>query len=75
MAEICLECWGKLSDEREPKWKYVLSKELDLCEECGEWRLVIVKERFILARQVLGVLGRVVLLPWLIWKKHKGEVK
>lgn len=46
MAEICLECWQKLSQQREPRWKYVLSKELDLCEECGEWKQVIVKKRF-----------------------------
>jgi hypothetical protein len=48
MAEICLECWRKLSDQREPRWKYVLSRELDLCEECGEWKRVIVRERFVL---------------------------
>ncbi len=46
MAEICLGCWQKLSDEREPRWKYILSDELDLCEECGEWKRVIVRKRF-----------------------------
>ena len=48
MAEICLECWRKLSGEQEPRWKYVLSRELDLCEECSEWKRVIVREQFIL---------------------------
>lgn len=47
MAEICLECWRKLSGEQEPRWKYILSGELDLCEECGEWKRVIVRERFV----------------------------
>ena len=47
MAEICLECWRKLSEKREPRWKYILSGELDLCEECGEWKRVIVRERFV----------------------------
>lgn len=46
MAEFCLECWKKISQRREPRWKYVLSRELDLCEECGAWKRVIVKERF-----------------------------
>ena len=46
MAEICLECWQKLSEKREPRWKYILSRELDLCEECGQWKRVIVRERF-----------------------------
>lgn len=48
MAEICLDCWRKLSDKPEPRWKYVLSRELDLCKECRKWKRVIVKERFIL---------------------------
>ena len=47
MAEICLECWRKLNQEPEPRWKYVLSRKLDLCEECGEWKRVIVRERFV----------------------------
>ena len=47
MAEICLGCWQKLSDERELRWKYILSRELDLCEECGLWKRVIVRERFV----------------------------
>ena len=46
MAEICLECLRKLSQQREPRWKYILSKEFDLCEECGQWKRVIVKKRF-----------------------------
>ena len=47
MAEICLECWQKLKEKREPRWKYILSRELDLCEECGQWKRVIVRERFV----------------------------
>ena len=47
MAEICLECWRKLSEQREPRWKYILSRELDLCEECSQWKRVIVRERFV----------------------------
>ena len=58
MAEICLECWRKLSDKREPRWKYVLSRELDLCEECGEWKRVIVRERFVLPWFILEMIQK-----------------
>lgn len=54
MSEICLECFRKLSEEPEPRWKYILSRELDLCEECGEMKRVIVRARFI--------------MPYFIWK-------
>ncbi len=45
MAEFCLECWNKINGNRDKKTKYVLSKDLDLCEGCGEWKHVIVAER------------------------------
>ena len=46
MAEICLDCWNKLNGENCDEWDYVLSRDLELCEECGEWKRVIIKERF-----------------------------
>ena len=58
MAEICLECWRKLSEQREPRWKYVLSRELDLCEECGEWKRVIVRERFVVPWFLLRIIDK-----------------
>ena len=45
MAEFCYECWNKINETHEPKWKYVLSWGKDLCEECGEYKRVIVAER------------------------------
>lgn len=42
MAEFCLDCWNKLNKSQFTEKTYVLSKELDLCEECGEWKPVIV---------------------------------
>ena len=45
MAEICLDCWNKLNGTHDSPAKYILSKELDLCEECGEWKHVIVLTR------------------------------
>ena len=45
MAEFCLECWNKLNGRNDSSWKYVLSWEKDLCEECGEWKRVVICER------------------------------
>lgn len=42
MAEFCLECWNKMNGtcETEKDWK--LSKVLELCEGCGEYKQIIV---------------------------------
>ena len=45
MAEFCLQCWNKLNERNEPAWKYVLSRELDFCEECQQWKRVIIMAR------------------------------
>lgn len=45
MAEFCLDCWNKLSNKNFTEKDYVLSRELDLCEECGEWKPVIIRVR------------------------------
>lgn len=45
MAEFCLDCWNKINEANDSKRKYIISKDLDLCEECGEWKNVIIAER------------------------------
>ena len=45
MAEFCLECLNKLNKTNDSKWRYVLSREKDLCEECGEYKRVVIVER------------------------------
>ena len=45
MAEFCLECWNKINDTNDDEKKYIISRDLDFCEECGEWKRVIVAER------------------------------
>lgn len=73
MSEICPDCLQKITGERNIRWKYVISSELDLCEECGEIRQVVVRARFLLLRQVLDTLWRVLLLPWLIWRELRKK--
>ena len=45
MAEFCPDCWNRINGSEDDKKKYVLSKDLDLCEGCGEWKHVIIRER------------------------------
>ena len=43
MAEFCLQCWNKIMETNDPPKKYILSRKPDLCEECRQWKLVIVR--------------------------------
>ena len=64
MAEFCLECWNKINETQDSKWRYVLSKDYELCEECGQYKCVIVLERFwsraqrTLAQAIEGIQNR-----------------
>lgn len=44
MAEFCLECLNKLNGTSDSENKYILSKDLDLCECCGKWKKIVVME-------------------------------
>lgn len=43
MAEFCRECFFKTFEVDLKKKKIILSKDLELCETCGEWKNVVVK--------------------------------
>jgi hypothetical protein len=45
MAEFCLECLNKINETNDSKWRYVLSWEKELCEECGQYKHVMIVER------------------------------
>ncbi len=45
MAEFCLDCWNKFNGTKYSEKEYIMSKDLDLCEECGEWKHVTVCRR------------------------------
>lgn len=53
MSEICPECMDRLCGTRGAKWKYIISKESDLCEVCGQYRPVIVVSRWVYWRRKL----------------------
>lgn len=89
MAEFCLECWNKINGTNDDKRKYILSKDLDLCEGCGELKPVIIVERkayyihkfryfiliFRIVYYILYVMWRVLILPYLIFKNIKARRK
>ncbi len=60
MSEICLDCLNKGRKKKEPAIKYILSKELDLCEGCGEMKHVVLISRAAYYRRKY----RVVLFPF-----------
>ena len=45
MSELCLDCLNKLTRANDPRRKYILSRELDLCEECMQWKPVVIRKR------------------------------
>ena len=45
MAEICFDCWNKQNNGKYKTKDFIISKELDICEECGEYKNVIIAFR------------------------------
>jgi len=45
MAEFCLDCLNKMMGTNDPPGKYIISKEPDLCEGCGQFKPVIIQVR------------------------------
>lgn len=43
MAELCLDCWNKINKSNLKRYHVVLFKDLDMCEECGEWKRCIAR--------------------------------
>ena len=42
MAEFCVDCWNKINETNTSEKRYILSEDLNLCEECGEWKHTII---------------------------------
>lgn len=45
MAEFCLDCWNKMNETKDPPARYVLSRDTEICEGCGEYKQVVVAEK------------------------------
>lgn len=89
MAEFCLECWKRINEIEGRERKYILSKDLDLCEGCGEWKPVIIMERKAYYMHkfryvtlpiriiciVVFVIWKLLMLPYLIFEYNKAKNK
>lgn len=55
MSEFCIDCWNQLMEKNDPPEKYVISRNLGLCEGCGEMKPVIVaiKKRHIIKEWII----------------------
>ena len=47
MAEFCFDCFKEMMETEVEQWRYVLTDTPELCEGCGRYKKVIIKERFI----------------------------
>lgn len=45
MAEFCPDCLEKMLGEKCSRWRYVISFDKELCEECGELKPVVICRR------------------------------
>jgi predicted amidophosphoribosyltransferase len=45
VSEICLDCWNKLNETKDPARKYILTWRKELCEDCGQMKRVIIRMR------------------------------
>ena len=45
VAEFCLDCWNRINGTHDPADRYLLSKNLSLCEWCEKATHVIVAMR------------------------------
>ena len=84
MAEFCLKCWNELNETNDPPQKFIISKDMELCEGCGKLTHVILMERkyaylhkfrcivfpLKILYAILFVLCKILILPYLIYK-HK----
>ncbi len=75
MAEFCVDCWNKLNEQDLPASKYILSREPELCEECGMYKPVVImkkkhyyRRKFQIPLLVLYVLWRMLILPLAVCK-------
>lgn len=84
MAEFCEECWKEMNGD--VKWlKYTISKDLDLCEGCEQWKPVVIVEHqgyykyifrffilpFRIIKDIICTLWKLLLLLHIIVKKIK----
>lgn len=80
MAEICLECWNEENQSNGKPIKYILSKELELCDGCGEYKHTIVMYRWAYYRRkfryilfLFEIVFRILRIPYVLYCIRKSD--
>lgn len=67
MSEICFECLNETLGGKLEKTELIISKDLELCENCGRYKQVVIAQRdkyFYLRRFKVPIISAaIVLLP------------
>ena len=45
MSELCLDCYNAITQENHTKKEFLMTRKPDFCEECGQWKPVIIRVR------------------------------
>ena len=79
MAEFCVECFNRINETNKAESEYIISKEPDLCEGCGQYKNVVVMEKkayylrnFRLVLLPIYLLWRIIIVPYTIYKYRKN---
>lgn len=56
MAEFCPDCFSEVFDCEFDEKKYILSKHLELCEGCGEYKQVVLMERSVFYSRIFEII-------------------
>ena len=43
MAEICFSCLNDLENNKYKENMFIISRDLELCEECGQYKRVVIR--------------------------------
>ena len=83
MAEYCFDCWTRIHKKKQLPDGYELSRDLDFCEGCGEWKRVVERREwfsthpyfigFVLLYEL--VLELVYFIKRSIQKRKRGKLK
>ena len=80
MAAFCFDCFNKVFNKNDPENKYIISKELNLCEGCCEMKRVVIapkkyyyKYKFRILILPFVIIWRIILLPVSLYKIKKAK--
>ena len=87
MAEFCLDCLNKIEGTNDTEKEYVLTDELELCENCGEWKRVVIMKRkydymgkfsdytfpFEIIYYIICFIWNIIKIPFVIYKSKREK--